>query len=145
MEKINGVHLLGILAGQNLVILISGVCLIRHPRWKKIPKNNKHPRTYIHYRRVHTNTYVDRVSNFAAENVFNKALFCSTMNVTKSATINDKGSYKICWKSLLKTMKSTMNPTNNDKEFLKESLTEFSYFRRYPSILNLQEFFQGNF
>ena len=71
--------------------------------------------------KIHTNTYVDRVSNFAAENVFNKALFCSTMNVTKSATINDKGSYKICWKSLLKTMKSTMNPTNNDKEFLKES------------------------
>ena len=54
MEKINGVYLLGILAGQNFVILISGVCLIRHPGWKKIPKNNKHPRTYIRNRRVST-------------------------------------------------------------------------------------------
>ena len=71
--------------------------------------------------KIHTNTYVDRVSNFAAKNVFNKALFCSTMNATKSATINDKGFYKICQKSLLKTMKSTMNPTKNDKEFLNES------------------------
>ena len=43
------------------------------------------------------------------------------MNATKSATINDKGFYKIYWKSFLKTMKLTMNPTNNDKEFLKES------------------------
>ena len=38
--------------GQNFIILISGVCLIRHPGWKKIPKNNKHPRTYICYWRV---------------------------------------------------------------------------------------------
>ena len=30
------------------------MCLIRHPGWKKIPKNNKHPRTYIRNRRVST-------------------------------------------------------------------------------------------
>ena len=53
MKKINGLYLLGILPGQNFVILISGLSLIRHPGWKKIPKKNKRPGTIIRDRRVH--------------------------------------------------------------------------------------------
>ena len=91
--------------------------------------------------KIHTNTYVDRVSKFAAENIFNKALFCSTMNATKSATINDKGSYKICWKSLLKTVKSTMNPTSNDKEFIKKNLLDSFLISLFATIIfNSSEF-----
>ena len=61
-----------------------------------------------------------RVFKFVTENVFNKALFYSTMNVTKTVTTNDKGCNQIRWKSLLKSMKLTMNPINNDKKFLKD-------------------------
>ena len=68
----------------------------------------------------------NRVSKFVVtENVFNKALFYSTMNVTKTVTINDKGCNQIRRKSLLKTIKLTMNPINNDKNFLKDFFVGF--------------------
>ena len=61
----------------------------------------------------------DRVSKFVSQNLFNKALFY----VTKIETIIDQGFYKICWKSLSKTMISTMNPIDKElRNFLLISL-----------------------
>ena len=61
----------------------------------------------------------DRVSKFVTQNLFNKALFY----VTKIETIIDQGFYKICWKSLSKTMISTMNPIDKElRNFLLISL-----------------------
>ena len=77
-----------------------------------------------------------RVSIFVTENIFNKDLFYSTLNATKMPTINDKEFYKICWKSLLKTVKSTMNPTSNDKEFIKKFQMFCFIYRKLTRVEN---------
>ena len=82
-----------------------------------------------------------RVSIFVTENIFNKNLFYSTINAIKMPTINDKEFYKICWKSLLKTVKSTMNPTSNDKEFVKKNLLDSFLISLFATIIfNSSEF-----
>ena len=84
-----------------------------------------------------------RESKFVAQKVFDKALFYSTINATKTSTINDQGFYKVWWKSLSKTMISTMNSTNNDKEFLKEIFCWFHCFQQFVFQKPLLSLFVG--